>query len=231
MTEPFDKFSKHYNLFSDKAIRITGYDTKNLVDAKLKKLKFLSPALTKKSFQFLDYGCGVGNLYCSVSTFFPQAVYTGVDSSRQSVHEARSRFSDNSDFQELDSLRWKNNKYDLIFSSGVFHHIPHQEHGSIISHLASLLKPGGKIVIWEHNPINPFTQKIVKECIFDKDAVLVQAKEIKQRLKEASLVKVQIIYTTFFPKLLSGLNVFDSMLSWLPLGGQYLVTGEKSDEL
>ena len=231
MTEPFDQFSKHHNLFSDKAIRITGYDTKNLVDAKLKKLKFLYPALTKKSFQFLDYGCGIGNLYGSVVTFFPQAVYTGVDSSKKSIHEARARFLNSPDFQELNSSQWKNNKYDLIFSSGVFHHISHQEHGPLIKHLSTLLTSNGKIVIWEHNPINPFTQKIVKECIFDKDAVLVQAKEIKQRLKEASLVKVQIIYTTFFPKLLSGLNVFDPMLSWLPLGGQYLVTGEKLDEL
>ena len=227
MTEPFDQFSKHYNLFTDKAIRITGYDTKNLVDAKLKKLKFLYPALTKKSFQFLDYGCGIGNLYGSVVTFFPQAVYTGVDSSKKSIHEARARFLNSPDFQELNSSQWKNNKYDLIFSSGVFHHIPHQEHGPIINHLSRLLNQNGKIVIWEHNPINPITLKIVKECPFDKDAVLIRSNKLKQHLEAASLEKVQIIYTTFFPKFLSRLNAFDSFLSWLPLGGQYLATAEK----
>ena len=84
-------------------------------------------------------------------------------------------------------------------------------------------------MIWEHNPINPFTQKIVKECVFDKDAVLISSKELKQHLKAASFKKVQIIYTTFFPGILSCFNVFDSFLGWLPLGGQYLATGEKGD--
>ena len=117
--------------------------------------------------------------------------------------------------------------YDLIFSSGVFHHIPHQEHGSIINHLSRLLNQNGKIVIWEHNPINPITLKIVKECPFDKDAVLIRSNKLRQHLEAASLEKVQIIYTTFFPKILSRLNAFDSFLSWLPLGGQYLAIAEK----
>ena len=84
-------------------------------------------------------------------------------------------------------------------------------------------------MIWEHNPINPITQKIVKECVFDKDAVLVQSKELKKHLNAASLAKVRILYTTFFPKILSYLNTFDSFLGWLPLGGQYLATGEKRE--
>jgi len=229
MTESFDQFSENYNLHADKAIRITGYDTQTLVDAKLKKLQKLYPCLAKKGFHFLDYGCGIGNLYSSVPAFFPKAIYTGVDSSRKSIYEARSRFSDNYKFQEIDSLQWKESKYDLIFSSGVFHHIPHQEHGSLIKYLSSLLNINGKIVIWEHNPINPITQKIVKECVFDKDAVLVQSKELKKHLNAASLAKVRISYTTFFPKILSYLNTFDSFLGWLPLGGQYLATGEKDE--
>ena len=39
MSETFDQFSKNYNLLSDKAISVSGYDTKTLVDTKLKKLK------------------------------------------------------------------------------------------------------------------------------------------------------------------------------------------------
>ena len=96
MSEIFDQFSKNYNLLYDKAISITGYDSKNLVDAKLKKLKSLYPTLVENRFHFLDYGCGIGNLYESASKFFPQAVYTGVDTSTQSIHEAKLRFSDNS---------------------------------------------------------------------------------------------------------------------------------------
>ena len=212
MTELFDQFSKDYNFLADKAIGVTGYDTMAIVDLKLKKLQKLYPNLIGKRFHFLDYGCGIGNLYGSIEKFFPKVVYSGVDESTESICEAQSRFSCNSNFQNLNSLQWRNKKYDLIFSSGVFHHIPHQEHGSIIQYLSNLLNPNGKIVIWEHNPINPVTQKIFKECVFDKDAVMIQSKELKRHLTEASFIKVQIIYTMFFPKVLSSFNILDSYL-------------------
>jgi len=231
MPKSFDPFAKQYNLLTDQAIRVSGYDTKTLVDAKLKKLKNLYPALAKNSFYLLDYGCGIGNLYDSVAKFFPKAIYTGVDQSKKSIREAKLRFPDHFDFQELDSSSWKEKKYDLVFSSGVFHHISHDEHSSLIQYLSSLLNVNGKIVIWEHNPINPFTQKIVRECIFDEDAILIQSKKLKQHLENASFSKVRVKYTTFFPKILSGLNIFDPFLSWLPLGGQYLAIGEKKNDV
>ena len=228
MPESFDSYSKNYNELVNKAIRHTGYDADNLVSAKLHKLKTLFPTLSKKSFQFLDFGCGVGNLFGHLNDFFPNTVYTGVDLSKDSLEKARSRFPANTNFQEYDSPKWGNLKYDLIFSAGVFHHIPQTDHTKIINKLYSLLNPGGKLVIWEHNPLNPVTQKIVKDCPFDKDAVLIPSKIMKKHFNEVALSNIQIIYTTFFPKFLSFLNFLDPYLGWLPLGGQYLVTGQKN---
>ena len=100
-------------------------------------------------------------------------------------------------------------------------------HGKIIDKLFTLLNMEGRMVIWEHNPINPFTQKIVKDCPFDQDAVLVPSRLLKEQFNRVALSNVQIIYTTFFPKFLSILNFMDPFLGWLPLGGQYLVKGQK----
>jgi len=227
MPESFDSYSKNYNELVNKAIRHTGYDTDNLVFAKLHKLKTLFPTLSKNSFQMLDFGCGVGNLFGHLSEFFPNTVYTGVDLSKDSLKKARSRFPANVNFQEYDSPEWGNLKYDLIFSAGVFHHIPHTDHTKIINKLYSLLNSGGKLVIWEHNPLNPVTQKIVKDCPFDKDAVLIPPKTLKEYFNGVPLSNIQIIYTTFFPKFLSFLNFLDPHLGWLPLGGQYLIIGQK----
>lgn len=227
MPDPFDFHSKNYNELVDEAIRRTGYATDDLVAAKLHKLKILFPALPRKTFQLLDFGCGVGNLFGHVKEFFPKAVYTGIDSSKDSLIKARSRFSANAKFYEYGSPQWEKLKYDLIFSAGVFHHIPHNEHAEIIAKLSSLLNPGGKLAIWEHNPLNPVTQKIVKDCPFDRDATLVPPKILKGHFNQVSLSNVQVVYTTFFPRFLSGLNFLDPWLSWLPLGGQYLATGQK----
>ena len=228
MPESFDSFSKNYNKVVNAAIRQTGYDTESLVFTKLQKLAKIFPDLTDKNFRFLDFGCGVGNLYGSVSHFFPNAIYTGVDTSKDSIKKARSRFQDKAAFQEYDSQEWKSCKYDLIVSAGVFHHIPHIEHSRVIEKLSSFLNPNGKLVVWEHNPLNPITQKIIRDCPIDEDAVLVSSKNIRILFEKVSLSNIKISYTTFFPKFLSALNFMDRFLGWLPLGGQYLVTGQKN---
>tara|TARA_B110000014_G_scaffold252201_1_gene230317 strand:- start:1023 stop:1712 length:690 start_codon:yes stop_codon:yes gene_type:complete len=227
MLGSFDPYSKNYNELVDKALRQTGYDANSLVVAKLLKLKSLFPSLSNKPLHLLDFGCGIGNLYGHLADFFPQATYTGVDLSKESILKARSRFPGDTNFQYYDAPDWETPKYDLIFASGVFHHIPHADHAVLIEKLSSLLNQGGRLIIWEHNPINPFTQKIVKECVFDQDAILVPSTDIKNHFRRASLSKIQIIYTTFFPKFLSVLNFMDPYLSWLPLGGQYVITGER----
>jgi trans-aconitate methyltransferase len=226
--ESFDFYSNNYNELLNNAIRQIGYNADNLVSTKLHKLKSLYPSLSEKPFRLLDFGCGVGNLYGQVAQFFPTAIYTGVDPSKDSILKARSRYHGDSDFQEYSCKEWEKTQYDLIFSSGVFHHIPHVMHTGIIDKLSSLLNKGGKLVIWEHNPLNPVTQKIVRDCPLDEDAVLVPSKNLKNLFTRVSLSNVQVIYTTFFPKFLSTLNFMDPYLDWLPLGGQYLVTGQKN---
>ena len=230
MTKSFDTYSKSYNTQVNDVLRVTGYDTSLLTQAKLKKLLELFPELAPLNFNMLDFGCGIGNLYESFHKFFPRASYTGVDKSKESIAQAGSRFSNNSIFHPLHTESWKQNQYDLIVSAGVFHHIPHEEHKDILKELVTLLKPDGKLVIWEHNPLNPFTKKIVKDCIFDRDAILLSPHSMKKAMLEAQLSGIRVIYTTFFPKTLSCLNVLDPYIGWLPLGGQFVTIGGKSKQ-
>jgi SAM-dependent methyltransferase len=227
MTNTFDPFAKTYNNEVDDVLRITGYDTGVLTKAKLKKLNQLFPDLASRNFNLLDFGCGIGNLFEQLHNFFPHTTYTGVDKSNGTIEQARFRFSGHSVFHELESDRWRNQKYDLIFSSGVFHHIPHRDHKDILKELYDLLNPEGKLVIWEHNPFNPFTKSIVKDCIFDRDAKLITPFLMKKNMLSVSFTNIQTLYTTFFPKSLSSLNMVDPYLSWLPLGGQFLTIGKK----
>ena len=227
MSKAFDPYSKNYNNHVNDVLRITGYDANTLIKAKLLKLQELFPGLVQRHFNLLDFGCGIGNLYESVKQFFPHVSYTGVDKSEESINQARSHFSESSIFHNLHSENWKLTQYDLIFSAGVFHHIPHDEHKNILKDLSALLKPMGKIAIWEHNPINPFTKKIVNDCVFDRDAVLIHPGWMKKNMLEVPLSNIQVTYTTFFPKALAYLNVLDPYLGWLPLGGQFVITGEK----
>jgi hypothetical protein len=85
------------------------------------------------------------------------------------------------------------------------------------------LNQGGELFIFEHNPYNPLTRRIVNNCEFDDDAILLTAREIKSRLLQSKFRFLQTHYTLFFPGFLSKLRFLEKYMEWLPLGGQYFV--------
>ncbi len=229
MEKEFDQFSQNYKDLLDDSLKVTGFDTQYFAAAKIKTLANHFPNLCQRPINFLDYGCGTGVLYRPVRKFFPQATYAGTDLSNEMIKEARDHHNRSDVFFELESEPWKKPIYDIIFASNVFRHIPGTHHPKILKELSDLLAPNGKIAIWEHNPMNPFTRKIVKDCVFDKDAVLISPGKMKQQFRNVGLSKLQVTFTTFFPQSLKLFVPLEPCLGWSPLGAQYLLIGENRD--
>lgn len=225
MNREFDRYSKNYNDLLESAVKMTGYDTFHFVTAKLEKLK--SIAGCDASFNFLDYGCGPGNLCKDFHQYFPKGHYFGIDESAEMIKISRAQYGGNGSFCETSSGEWKQRSYQIIFAACVFHHIPHEHHKKILTELRDLLTPAGKIILWEHNPVNPFTRKIVRDCPFDRDAVLIHPNQSRDLLTQIGFHQNRLIYTTFFPKSLRFLTPLESLLGWCSLGGQYILIGEK----
>ncbi len=229
MSAEFDEVSRHYDDLLNSATAMTGFDAGEFAEAKLKRLASLLPDLVEAGGAFLDYGCGGGNLFAHFADYFLRTVYTGTDPSPGMIEQARKKFGDRGRFLETASPEWKAGRYDLVFVANVLHHIPHNHHERVLRELCGLLNPGGRLVIWEHNPRNPVTRKIVRDCEFDRDAVLVPVARIKRLLKGLRLDAVTLQYTTFFPKWLGFLSGLEPALGWCPLGGQYVIYGKKPD--
>jgi SAM-dependent methyltransferase len=229
MEKEFDQFSQNYKDLLDDSLKVTGFDTHYFAAAKIKTLANLFPDLCHRPIHFLDYGCGTGVLHNPVGQFFPQAAYAGTDLSDKMIKEARTQTNGSDVFFEMDSKQWKQRTYDIIFASNVFHHIPGKQHQKILQELKGLLTPDGKIIVWEHNPLNPYTQKIVKDCAFDKDAVLISPGKMKRQFRNVGFSKLRVVFTTFFPQSLKLFVPLEPWLGWCPLGGQYLLVGETSD--
>ena len=70
------------------------------------------------------------------------------------------------------------------------------------------------------------TQRLVSTCPFDADAVLLGKGETAARLKRAGLEIDKAGYCLFFPGALAALRPLERHLQWLPLGGQYFVSGK-----
>jgi 2-polyprenyl-3-methyl-5-hydroxy-6-metoxy-1,4-benzoquinol methylase len=114
-------------------------------------------------------------------------------------------------------------QFDVIFVAGVFHHVPPPQRESVSKTLMDRLAPGGKVFVFEHNPYNPVTRRIVNTCPYDADAVLLKPAELKRTLKNAGMTLEKQAYCLFVPPSLPALRGLERHLGWLPLGGQYWV--------
>ncbi len=121
-----------------------------------------------------------------------------------------------------------NDSADLVFMSCVLHHLEDAEIMAAVQELTRVCAPGGIIVFFEHNPLNPFTQLVVKTTPLDQSARLVSCKNLERTVKNLGL---QILHKEFFLYGTRGVDQFvQKFFPWLkrtPIGGQYALVGSK----
>jgi SAM-dependent methyltransferase len=171
----------------------------------------------------LDFGCGIGLGIGALREAFPNARIVGCDPSRRSLAAAQSR-EPNCEFLELNALQ-PTQEFDVITAASVFHHIEPSDRKDALRYCYERLKPGGRLFVFEHNPFNPITRRIVSNCPVDKGAILLTRKETIIRLRAARFTIDAKGYFLFFPRILAFLRPLEGSVRWLPLGGQYFVVG------
>jgi SAM-dependent methyltransferase len=215
----FDKFAANYDAIHKENMK--GITDDISIFARYKAEHLLSLGMTPR--RILDFGCGSGTLEPFLMQSFPGAELYGCDVSLDSISVAQEKFPEANFFpiSAPNELAHYRGVFDLIIASCVLHHIAPRERLSWIESLGNSLAPGGKSAIFEHNPYNPVTRHLVNTCEFDVDAVLLRLKECKELIREAGLITVSSQYTLFFPWRSVFFVFAESLLRWLPLGGQY----------
>lgn len=220
----FDDYAQDYLATHERNLRISGEAPDYFARYKIEEVRRMwSRARLPEPRAILDFGAGVGNSLPHLASLFPTAALTALDVSADSLAVARQRFPDAAEFvcYEGGELPVPEGRFDLVFSSCVFHHIEAAEHIEVLGRLRRLLTPEGRLVIFEHNPLNPVTRYIVATCEFDEDAVLIPARTFKARQKAAGFAKVGVRYTGFFPGPLRALRPLERLMTGLPMGAQY----------
>ena len=227
MTEKvdFDKHAEEYEKVLSEDLSMFGEESGYFAEYKIKLVK---EKLTYIPKNILDFGCGIGRNLKYLREYFPEANISGCDISQKSFEVASKNNPDTSFFliNEV-NIKKNNNKFDLIFTSCVFHHIKPDIRKDSMRIINSMLKEKGTFFIFEHNPYNPVTQKIVRDCIWDTDAILLKAKETISLSEDIGFKIRQKKYTLFFPAFLSGFRFLEKYFGFLPLGGQYFIIAEK----
>jgi SAM-dependent methyltransferase len=222
----FDQYAGQYEALIAAQTSFFDSDNDYFVRYKVERAKALAgQSLTDDVDAVLDFGCGIGRAMPYFRAAFQNADVVGCDPSADSIAIAK---RDNPDcrFLPMDELT-ATPRFDLVLASCVFHHIQPAERQDALRYCYDRLKPGGHLVIFEHNPFNPVTQRLVSTCPFDADAVLLRMSETRRRMREAKFAIADTGYCLFFPSQLASLRPAEKYLSWLPLGGQYFVSGVK----
>ncbi len=225
----FDKFAVEYEAMHTRNVRVSGESPDFFAEYKISDL---AEALvgTQKPRAILDFGAGIGTSVPFVRRYFPGAALTCLDVSDRSLAIARERYPDAAEFVSFDgrAMPFEDGAFDLAYAACVFHHIDAAAHGALMREILRVLRPGGWLFVFEHNPLNPLTRHAVNTCPFDENAVLIGGPRMRRGLIAAGFRDVRLTYRLFFPRILSALRPIERALNWLPLGAQYHVRGRKA---
>lgn len=229
----FDKFAQEYRNLHAQNIRYSGESPDYFAEYKIKDIFqaiTCTSTLGMQEPKILDFGGGIGTSVPYFRKYFPNSDLTCLDVSQKSLELAKERFTGMATFTHFDgvTIPFADNSFDIVLAACVFHHIDHGNHLSLLYEIKRVLKTGGMVFIFEHNPLNPLTVHAVNTCPFDENACLISGKKMQQNFRRSELSCVKIRYRLFFPKLLASLRWLEKYLTWLPLGAQYYVLGMKS---
>jgi SAM-dependent methyltransferase len=213
----FDDYTSNYNTLLQQQ---TAFFSPNEEYFARYKVDIVRARVAAPVRRVLEFGCGIGRNVTFLQKAFPDAVICGYDISEASLVIAREENPGVEFVADVDALA---GPYDLIFIAGVFHHVAVPERAGLAQTVSTLLAPAGNLFVFEHNPYNPVTRKIVSNCPYDADAVLLPPGELRGILATAGFAIEKSGYCLFVPPRLSLLAPLEQLLQWLPLGGQYWV--------
>lgn len=229
--EEFDKIAEEYSSLTQKVLGVSGESTEFFAEYKVKDtLEAVANLKYPSDLEILDFGSGVGGAVPYFLKYFPSCQLTCLDVSRKSLEIAANRFEKKACFKHFNGQKIPspNDTFHIVFTACVFHHIPDKSHKSLLHEIHRVLKPGGIFIAFEHNPYNFLTVKAVDACPFDENAVLIKGSTFKRKIVSVGFLDEKLKYRIFFPSQLKQLRFLEKYMTWIPLGAQYYVYGQKS---
>jgi len=225
---PFDRAAQNYDAIVQRAIGASGETVQFFAE-----LKVRLTAETVGDAQpetILDFGCGIGNTTRAIATRFPNSDVVGFDVSTDSLALARQLAS--SPLGRVTYVSSSDNRLPLpdasvalVFASCVFHHIEPDERERWARELKRVLKPGAPVFLFEHNPYNPLTRRVVRRVPFDESVILLKPRDATSLMRSAGFTTSPARFYFFFPSFIRALRALEPALRRIPLGAQYFVVG------
>ena len=224
----FDAFAPEYDAgMSDPLKRMVGGSADTFLEH---KADWLLRNLVPRG-RLLDLGCGTGGFLRALRRRDAPLELVGCDVASGMIEEARRRW-DVGPLPELHAvsgrLPFADAEFDLATAVCVLHHVASSEQPTVARELMRVVRPGGAVAIFEHNPLNPITRWMVARAAIDANAVLLPSGECAHLLRQSGAAECHTEYILFFPPIIRPLWRVERLLGRLPVGGQYVTVGTKA---
>jgi ubiquinone/menaquinone biosynthesis C-methylase UbiE len=222
----FDHYSRTYDAAVNSALAFSGLTVDFFTRVKTEYLLDVMRGApqTGDGLALLDVGCGIGNNHALLAGKVGRLV--GIDVSPQCIAVARER-QPALEYALYDGIHvpYPNAAFDGAFAINVLHHVAPAQRLALMAEIRRVLKPTGVVAVFEHNPLNPLTMRVVNRCEFDKDAVLLRRQESEALLREAGFAAVATRFILTIPAAGPALRRVDRVFARLPFGAQYYTVG------
>jgi SAM-dependent methyltransferase len=222
----FDAYSRSYNEAVNSALAFTGmkvdFFTRVKMDYLVDIIERMRPA--GGAADVLDIGCGVGNGHPLLADRIGRL--TGIDVSQSCIERARERnpWVEYMTYDGID-LPFGDGRFDVVFAVSVFHHVPLADRPALALAIRRILRPAGVFAIFEHNPRNPLTMRVVNNCEFDKGAILLDRRDSEALMASAGFGDIATRFILTVPAIGPALRALDRLFAALPIGAQYYTIG------
>lgn len=219
----FDVYGETYRAEIEQALP-AGMDLDRFTEAKADQLVALARRRlgAPDRLRVLDVGCGTGETDRFLGGSFGEL--HGLDMSEGLIERARAAVpTANYLTYGGGRLPYDDSAFDLSFCINVMHHVPPPDWTGFAAEMKRVTRPGGIVAVFEHNPLNPLTRRVVNQCSFDEGVVLLRRRHTAQVLAAAGLEPVEARYILFLPLAARWARAAERPLRWVPLGAQYYV--------
>jgi SAM-dependent methyltransferase len=223
----FDDVAREYDATVQKAIGASGESVQFFAELKVQLMsRVLGDELPRT---ILDFGCGIGNTTRAIAARFPRSRVIGFDASAESIAVARQISTESRRIAYMSTaepcLPLADGSIAAAFASCVFHHIEERDREHWARELRRVLESHARLFLFEHNPYNPLTVRVVRRVPFDEGVVLLKPHEAMRLLQRAGFATEGPWFYFFFPAFLRPFRRIEPVLKRIPLGAQYFVIG------
>ncbi len=114
-----------------------------------------------------------------------------------------------------------------VVCSCLLHHLNDPSRQAFMAEVARVLVPGGWFFVFEHNPLHPAVQWVMRRLPYDRDARLLTPRAARAGMRRAGLTPAGTAWLNAIPASLPWLEWLEQSLTGIPAGTQWAAWGRK----